>query len=63
MLVLERKLNERVIINEDVSVEVVAIIGNKIRLGITAPKQVTVHREEVWLEIRKGKDAKNVVGN
>ena len=48
MLVLSRKKNESIIINNDIVVTVVEIRGDKVRLGIVAPKDVPVHREEVY---------------
>ena len=47
MLVLTRKASEKVIIDGCIAVEIVAVEGNKVRLGITAPPQVRVDREEV----------------
>ena len=47
MLVLSRKKNESIVINNDVVVTVIEIRGDKVRLGIVAPKDVPVHREEV----------------
>lgn len=47
MLVLSRKKNESIVINNDVTITVVEIRGDKVRLGIVAPKDVTVHRQEV----------------
>lgn len=48
MLVLSRKKNESIVINNDVVITVVEIRGDKVRLGIVAPKSVPVHREEVY---------------
>src|SRR5437588_10943959 len=48
MLVLSRKKNESIVINNDVIVTVVEIRGDKVRLGIVAPKEVPVHRQEVY---------------
>lgn len=48
MLVLSRKKNESIIINDHITVTVVEIRGDKVRLGIDAPKDVTVHRREVY---------------
>ena len=48
MLVLSRKKNESIVINNDIIVTVVEIRGDKVRLGIVAPKEVPVHREEVY---------------
>ena len=51
MLVLSRKKNESIVINSDIVITVVEIRGDKVRLGIVAPKDVSVHREEVYLAI------------
>jgi carbon storage regulator len=48
MLVLSRKKNESIIINDDITVTVIEIRGDKVRLGIEAPKNVSVHRREVY---------------
>jgi carbon storage regulator len=48
MLVLSRKKNESIVINNDITVTVVEIRGDKVRLGIVAPKEVPVHRQEVY---------------
>ena len=48
MLVLSRKKNESIVINNDIVVTVVEIRGDKVRLGIVAPKEVPVHRQEVF---------------
>ena len=48
MLVLSRKKNECIVINNDIVVTVVEIRGDKVRLGIVAPKEVPVHRQEVY---------------
>ena len=53
MLVLSRKKNESVVINEEISVMVVEIRGDKVRLGIEAPKEVSVHRREVFDAIKR----------
>ncbi len=53
MLVLSRKKNEEIVINDDIKIVVVEIRGDKIRLGIEAPKEVPVHRREVYDAIRR----------
>jgi carbon storage regulator len=53
MLVLTRRINESIVINDDVSVLVVEVRGDRVRLGIEAPKDVTVHRKEVYDVIRE----------
>ena len=57
MLVLTRKINESIVINDDVSVLVVEVRGDRVRLGIEAPKDVTVHRKEVYDVIRESDTA------
>ena len=56
MLVLSRKKNESIVINSDITVTVVEIRGDKVRLGIVAPKEVPVHRQEVYDAIHSGKN-------
>lgn len=53
MLVLSRKKNESIMINDNVTVTVVEIRGDKVRLGIEAPKEVPVHRREVYDAIHR----------
>lgn len=56
MLVLSRKKNESIIIADDVEIVVVEIRGDKVRLGINAPKEIPVHRKEVWEAINRDQD-------
>ena len=60
MLVLSRKKNEKIIINDDISITVVEIRGDKVRLGIEAPREVPVHRGEVYEAIRRQQAANTV---
>ena len=53
MLVLSRQRDETIIIGDNVEVTVVDIRGDKVRLGITAPKDISVHRKEVYEAIRR----------
>ena len=55
MLVLTRKTNQSVMIGDDVEVTVLAVMGDKVRLGIQAPREIPVFRDEVYLEIQQGK--------
>lgn len=48
MLVLTRKRNERIVIGDDIVITVVEIRGDKVRLGFDAPKEIPVHRQEVY---------------
>lgn len=59
MLVLSRKKNESIVINNDITVTVVEIRGDKVRLGIVAPKEVPVHRQEVYDAIHGKGDAES----
>jgi carbon storage regulator len=47
MLVLSRKVGQRIMIGDNIVIEVTGIEGNKVKLGITAPKQIAVYREEI----------------
>ena len=53
MLVLSRKQDEKIIIGDSITLMVVAIQGDKVRLGIEAPKDVSIHREEVYQAIQR----------
>jgi carbon storage regulator len=57
MLVLSRKKNESIVINDDITIVVVEIRGDKVRLGVEAPKEVPVHRREVFDAIRRSEAA------
>jgi carbon storage regulator len=58
MLVLSRQKDESIIIGDDVEVIIVDVRGDKVRLGITAPKEVSVHRKEVYEAIQREKAEK-----
>ena len=53
MLILSRKIDESLIIGDEVTVTVLSIKGKQVRLGITAPDEISVHREEVYKMIKK----------
>jgi carbon storage regulator len=55
MLVLTRKGNQSIMIGDDIEVSVLAIMGEKVRIGIEAPRTVPVFRKEVYLEIQEGR--------
>ncbi len=57
MLVLSRKKNESIVINDDITIVVVEIRGDKVRLGVEAPKEVPVHRREVYDAIKRSENA------
>ena len=58
MLVLSRQKDESIIIGDNVEITVVDVRGDKVRLGITAPKEIPVHRREVYEAIQREKVAK-----
>lgn len=58
MLVLSRKKNESIVIDDRIKIVVVEIRGDKVRLGVEAPKEVPVHRQEVYEAIKRGTPAK-----
>lgn len=58
MLVLTRRVSERVIIGHDIVVTVSRVKGDEVRLGIEAPKEVPVHREEVYARIQAEENAR-----
>ena len=53
MLVLTRKASQAIMIGDDVEISVLAVAGDKVRIGIDAPRAVPVYRKEVWLEIQQ----------
>jgi carbon storage regulator len=65
MLVLSRKKDESIVINNDITIVVVEIRGDKVRLGVEAPKEVPVHRREVFEAIARGEpvDAASAVAH
>ncbi len=53
MLILTRRVGETLMVGDEVSVTVLGVKGNQVRIGINAPKDVSVHREEIYLRIQK----------
>jgi carbon storage regulator len=53
MLVLSRKKNESIMINDDITIVIVDVGGGKVQLGIQAPEATTIHRKEVWDSIKR----------
>jgi carbon storage regulator len=61
MLILTRRVGETIIIGDDVHITVLGIKGNQVRIGINAPKTVSVHREEIYQRIQQEKTDNNVI--
>jgi carbon storage regulator len=61
MLVLTRKSNQSIMIGDDIEVSVLAIMGEKVRIGIEAPRSIPVFRKEVYLEIRQDSSPEDAV--
>lgn len=57
MLILTRRVGETLMIGDDVSVTVLGVKGNQVRIGINAPKDVAVHREEIYQRIKGEEEA------
>ena len=60
MLILTRRVGETLVIGDDVNVTVLGVRGNQVRLGVNAPKEVAVHREEIYQRIQKENDSDNL---
>ena len=56
MLILTRKVGESLLIGDDLSITILNVRGNQVKIGVKAPKEISVHREEIYQRIKQAED-------
>ena len=57
MLIITRRAGQKIVLGDDITVEVMEIVGNNVRLGVAAPKSLPVYREEIWAAVKEENQA------
>jgi carbon storage regulator len=57
MLMMTRRAGQKIVLGDDITIEVVEVAGNTVRIGVTAPRSVPVYREEIWTAVRPENEA------
>lgn len=59
MLILTRKVGESLLIGDDIAITILNVRGNQVKIGVKAPKDISVHREEIYQRIKQAEDKKS----